>query len=83
MNNSNMNESFVYSWKPDSLVRNTVQLVLMIVIGGIGILTNIFIIVLAVEYTVRTTLHHLIANMAVSDSMVIIMKFVDWISTKI
>ena len=73
MNDSNTNPSSSCTyWKPDSDVIKTVKLVLMMVIGGIGILNNIFIVVIAVGYTVRKNLHHLIVNMAVSDTFVIL-----------
>lgn len=39
--------------------------------GMFGILANLFVIVLAVKYTARKNLHHLIVNMAVSDTIVI------------
>jgi len=45
------------------------------ILGGMGISGNIFIIVIAVKYTVRRNLHHLIINMAVSDTLIISMLF--------
>jgi len=47
----------------------------MFLFGGIGIISNIFIIVLAVKYTERRSLHHLIINMAVSDTLVVVTMF--------
>jgi len=41
-------------------------------VSAFGISGNIFVILLAVKYTVRKNLHHLIINMAVSDILVIL-----------
>lgn len=44
--------------------------------GMFGIIVNVFVIVLAVKYTGRKNLHHLIVNMAFSDTVVIIVSSV-------
>lgn len=41
-------------------------------VGGCGIFGNVFIIILAVKFTVRKNLHHLIINMAVADTLVVL-----------
>jgi len=74
MNASNIlfnNVSYKYCkyWEPDSDLEKDVKYIAMIFLCVFGILSNIFIIVLAVKYTVRKNLHHLIINMAVSDAL--------------
>ncbi|XP_020906338.1 mu-type opioid receptor-like [Exaiptasia diaphana] len=41
--------------------------------GGLGVIGNIFIIILAVKYTKRKNLHYLIINMAVSDILIAVL----------
>lgn len=44
----------------------------MLFVGGFGILNNVFIIVLALKYTTKKNLHHLILNMAVADALLVL-----------
>ncbi|KXJ22908.1 Bombesin receptor subtype-3 [Exaiptasia diaphana] len=44
---------------------------------ALGIFGNIFVIILALKYTVRKNLHHLIVNMAVSDALYLFMMILD------
>ncbi|KAK3752667.1 hypothetical protein QZH41_006486 [Actinostola sp. cb2023] len=54
----------------------TLKVMAILLVGGFGVLNNIFVIVLAVKYTVWKNLHYLIINMAVADSLVVLMKLV-------
>lgn len=56
-----------------------VMITLTVFTGGFGIFGNIFIIVLAVKYTVRRSLHHLIISMAAADILVALATFGLWI----
>jgi len=56
-------------WKPDSDLEKNVKFIALTFLCVFGILSNIFIIILAVKYTVRKNLHHLIINMAVFDAI--------------
>jgi len=57
-------------------LNKTLQHVAVFIFGGFGIIGNIFIIVLALKYTVKRNLHHLIINMAVSDTLVVLMTWI-------
>ena len=65
------------SLQPDTDMTKTVKEVVPLVIGGLGILNNVFIIIIAARYTVRKNLHHLIVNMSVSDTLVVLMICID------
>lgn len=77
MNNSSKFEGLLCSQyeNPTNPDIARVMLTLVIFTGGFGILGNIFIIVLAVKYTVRRSIHHLIIIMAAADILVVIMTF--------
>lgn len=68
MNFSNISEVDLYLNRDDDARLNPfAQCTVMIIVGAVGIICNIFIIVLALKYTERKNLHYLIINMAVSD----------------
>ena len=50
-------------------MEKTVKLMTCLVLGGFGIFGNVFVILLAVKYTVTKRLHFLIINMAVTDTL--------------
>ena len=74
MNESNVTQAYSYCkyWKPHSDAERTIQLTALAIVGGFGLLGNIFTIVIAAKYTVRRNLHFLIVNIAVSDSLFIV-----------
>jgi len=55
--------------RPDSDLEKNAKETALILFSVFGLCSNIFIIVLAVKYTARKNLHHLIVNMAVSDAL--------------
>jgi len=61
---------------------NIIKIITFFIVGGFGIIGNIFFIVLAVKFTVKRNLHHLIINMAVSDTLIILIawniQFLNW-----
>ncbi|KXJ08028.1 hypothetical protein AC249_AIPGENE28355 [Exaiptasia diaphana] len=82
MNNSSLipdnatnNSSRYYCkyWGPDTQLEFYAKRIAVILLMTLGLAGNIFVIVLAMKYTVRKNLHHLIINMAVSDSLFIVM----------
>ena len=77
MNGSaNITQDYYYCkyYKPDSDVVRTVKIITISLLTGLGVLGNIFAIVVAAKYTVRKNLHHLIINMAVSDILFIFLR---------
>jgi len=74
MNESNATQVYSYCkyWIPHSHAERTIQMAALFIIGGFGVICNVFTIVLAAKYTVRRNLHFLIINMAVSDATVIV-----------
>ena len=50
-----------------------------LVLGGLGIFGNAFVIVLAVKYTVTKRLHFLIINMAVADTLVVVINIYNFV----
>ncbi|KAK3737049.1 hypothetical protein QZH41_005343 [Actinostola sp. cb2023] len=77
-----MNKSVVYEstdsthgvGSKESEISLILKVMAILLVGGFGVLNNIFVIVLAVKYTVWKNLHYLIINMAVADSFVVLMK---------
>lgn len=75
MNKSNVSQDITfckYFLEPHSDVELTLQIAALSILGGFGVLGNVFTIVIATKYTARKNLHFLIVNMAVSDTLVII-----------
>lgn len=60
--------------KKDSEVATSIKQAALGFVGIYGIMANLFVITLAVKYTVRKNLHHMIIGMAVSDSLLILMQ---------
>lgn len=66
-------ESYCKKWyESDSEVTINVKLTAVGLVSLFGLMANIFVITLAVKYTVRKNLHHLIIGMAVSDTLIIL-----------
>ncbi|KXJ11719.1 hypothetical protein AC249_AIPGENE12641 [Exaiptasia diaphana] len=81
-NNSSRYQYCKYS-EPDTQLEYNAKRIAVILLMTLGLAGNIFVIVLAVKYTVRKNLHHLIINMAVSDSLFILMVLTEdigWLS---
>lgn len=53
----------------------TIQDVAIFIFGGFAIFGNVFIILLAVNYTKRKSMHRMIINMALSDTLVVLMSW--------
>ena len=71
-----MNDSKVCEDIPNDSTKTTyVKIGAIVIVGAIGILGNAFIIVLALKYTIRKNLTHLIVSMAVADILVAVMGF--------
>lgn len=70
MNLSNTSDCKVL--EPESSTSISLKVSAVVLVSVLGIFGNVFIIILAWKYTVRKNLHHLIINMAVSDSMFIV-----------
>lgn len=77
MNVSNATQVYCECKKNHSDVERAVQLAALSTVGGFGLFGNIFTIVVAAKYTVRRNLHFLIINMAISDTLVIVMHLLD------
>jgi len=73
MNSSNSTGEYCKYYVPESDTTRTVKVIAITLLSVYGIFGNIFVIVLAALYTVRKNLHHLIINMAVSDTLVILL----------
>lgn len=71
MNTSNA--SYCKYDDPESASTTAFKVTAIVLVSALGIFGNVFIIVLALKYTVRKNLHHLIINMAVSDTVFIAM----------
>ena len=70
-------------WEPDNGdLKKTVKYIAVLFLCALGILNNIFIVVLAVKYTVRKNLHHLIINMATSDALYLTIQLWYKVSSK-
>ena len=65
------NNSFPCHFIEDSDLSRDLKMFSIFFVGACGIFGNIFIIVLAIKYTVRRNLHHLIINMAIADILVV------------
>lgn len=59
--------------QPDTSMTTAFKVTVFVLVGVLGIFGNVFAILLATKYTVRKNLHHLIVNMAVSDTLFIVM----------
>ena len=87
-NNATNNSSGYYCKydEPDTQLEFNAKRIVVILLMTLGLAGNIFVIVLAMKYTVRKNLHHLIINMAVSDSLFILMiltGFKDWLAIRL
>ncbi|KXJ11727.1 G-protein coupled receptor-like K2 [Exaiptasia diaphana] len=92
MNNSSLipdnatNNSSGYYCKyeePDTQLEYNAKRIAVILLMTLGLAGNIFVIVLAMKFTERKNLHHLIINMAVSDTLFILMNLTEdigWLS---
>ncbi|KXJ06698.1 hypothetical protein AC249_AIPGENE24618 [Exaiptasia diaphana] len=87
-NNATNNSSGYYCKydEPDTQLEYNAKRIALILLMTLGLAGNIFVIVLAVKYTVRKNLHHLIINMAVSDTLYILItlirKTIVWLSER-
>ncbi|KXJ06544.1 hypothetical protein AC249_AIPGENE1389 [Exaiptasia diaphana] len=84
-NNATNNSSGYYCKydEPDTELEDNAKRIAVILLVTLGLAGNIFVIVLALKYTVRKNLHHLIINMAVSDTLMILMNLIikiSWLS---
>jgi len=69
------NFSYCSLWyKKDSDVVTSIKQAALGFVGIYGIMANLFVIILAVKYTARKNLHHLIIGMAISDTILIFMQ---------
>ena len=73
-NISSVNTYCKYSG-PESEAEKIAKRTAFVLLIVVGISLNIFVIILAAKFTVRKNLHHLIINMAVSDTIFLIMMF--------
>ena len=73
-NHTNDNSNYCEYYETKSDVEKTGQFLTLLILGGFGIFGNIFVIVLAVKYTVTKSLHFLIINMAVADALFVIIN---------
>ena len=71
MNVSNVTHSFNPFKSQGHLVAAKIVLLMF---GGLGAASNIFVIVLTVNFTAKKNLHYLIVNMAVADTLVVFVK---------
>jgi len=78
MNNSNntfdYDSKYCKYWGPESDLEMNATFFAIMFLCIVGVISNIFIIVLAAKYTVRKNLHHLVINMAVSDVIFLILS---------
>jgi len=72
VNKSIHKQEDVFCHFSESVLTRTLKTVALLSTGLLGICGNIFIVVLAAKYTARKNLHHLIVNMAVSDTLVVL-----------
>ena len=84
-NNATNNSSGYYCkyGEPDTQLEFYTKRIVVILLMTLGLAGNIFVIILAMKYTVRKNLHHLIINMAVSDSLfilIILTRLIEWLS---
>lgn len=59
----------------ESTLTRTLKTVTVLSTGACGIFGNVFIIILAIKFTLRRNLHHLIINMAMADTTVVLATF--------
>ena len=85
MNESNVTQAYSYCKysKPHSDAERTIQVTALAIVGGFGLLGNIFTIVLAAKYTVQRNLHFLIINLAVSDALSTVIIFLQGTSKEL
>ncbi|XP_020903260.1 melanocortin receptor 5-like [Exaiptasia diaphana] len=69
MNQSNntQDETYCKFHEPDSSTERWIKFIALLVFIGIGFIGNVFVIILAVKFTVKRSLHFLIINVAVAD----------------
>ena len=73
MNETNSRFSTLCKYaEPESVIAKTVKLMTCLVLGAFGIFGNVFVIVLAVKYTVTKSMHFLIINLAVANILFVI-----------
>ncbi|XP_020915457.1 somatostatin receptor type 5-like [Exaiptasia diaphana] len=69
--------------QPDTDIEKFAKRTVIVLLLVLGVLGNIFVIILATKYTVRKNLHHWIINMAVSD-LIFLLSFlileIPWLS---
>ena len=66
-----MNSSTNSTQDRNTCISETTIYISYLAIGGVAIIGNAFIIILALKFTKRKSLHHLIINMAFSDILVV------------
>ncbi|KXJ23247.1 Allatostatin-A receptor [Exaiptasia diaphana] len=69
--------------EPDTQLEYNAKRIAVIILITLGLTGNIFVIVLALKYTVRKNWHNLIINMAVSDTLYILLNLImdiPWLS---
>lgn len=68
-----------YNDEPESGLQTNAKHFVFLLLVVLSVFGNIFIIILAVKYTARKNLHHLIINMAVSDTIFAIFSMFNYI----